>query len=112
LKGYRPAQAQWLSDNRRATDAKSIKITDEVWGWIEQLIRQELSPHQVVDYLKIHKNLSLHHETLYQLIYADKEAGGDLYKHLRVVSNVRRSDYTTEKGATSKEIIQKNSRRT
>ena len=93
LKGYRPAQAQRLSDNRRATAAKSVKITDEVWGWIEQLIRQELSPQQVVDYLKIHKNLSLHHETLYQLIYADKAAGGDLYKHLRVVSKPYRKRY-------------------
>lgn len=93
LKGYRPAQAQRLSDNRRATAAKSVKITDEVWGWIEQLIRQELSPQQVVDYLKAHKNLSLHHETLYQLIYADKAAGGDLYKHLRVVSKPYRKRY-------------------
>lgn len=93
LKGYRPAQAQRLSDNRRATAAKSIKVTDEVWGWIEQLIRQELSPQQVVDYLKVHKKLSLHHETLYQLIYADKAAGGDLYKHLRVVSKPYRKRY-------------------
>ncbi|MDO6424924.1 IS30 family transposase [Saccharophagus degradans] len=93
LKGYRPAQAQRLSDNRRVTAAKSIKITDEVWGWIEQLIRQDLSPQQVVDYLKVHKNLSLHHETLYQLIYANKAAGGDLYKHLRVVSKPYRKRY-------------------
>ena len=93
LKGYRPVQAQRLSDNRRATAAKSIKVTDEVWGWIEQLIRQELSPQQVVDYLKTHKNLSLHHETLYQLIYADKATGGDLYKHLRVVSKPYRKRY-------------------
>jgi len=93
LRGYRPAQAQQLSDNRRATAAKAIKITDEVWGWIEQLIRQELSPQQAVDYLKVHKNLSLHHETLYQLIYADKAAGGDLYKHLRVVSKPYRKRY-------------------
>ena len=93
LKGYRPAQAQRLSDTRRSTAAKSIKITDEVWGWIEQLIRQDLSPQQVVDYLKTHKKLSLHHETLYQLIYADKTAGGDLYKHLRVASKPYRKRY-------------------
>ena len=93
LKGYRPAQAQRLSDTRRSTAAKSIKITDDVWSWIEQLIRQDLSPQQVVDYLKTHKKLSLHHETLYQLIYADKTAGGDLYKHLRVASKPYRKRY-------------------
>ena len=43
--------------------------------------------------MKIHKNLSLHHETLYRLIYADKAAGGDLYKHLRVVSKPYRKRY-------------------
>lgn len=64
-----------------------------MWGWIEQLIRQELSPQQVVDYLKTQKNLSLHHEMLYQLIYSDKAAGGDLYKHLRVVSKPYRKRY-------------------
>ena len=93
LKGYRPAQAQRLSDTRRSRAAKSIKITDDVWSWIEQLIRQDLSPQQVVDYLKTHKKLSLHHETLYQLIYADKIAGGDLYKHLRVASKPYRKRY-------------------
>jgi IS30 family transposase len=93
LKGYRPAQAQRLSDGRRTTAAKSIKITGEVRCWIEQLIRQELSPQQVVDYLRKHKNLSLHHETIYQLIYADKAAGGDLYTHLRVLSKPYRKRY-------------------
>ncbi|MBU3071771.1 IS30 family transposase [Aestuariicella sp. G3-2] len=93
LRGYRPAQAQRLSDNRRASAHKAIKVTDEVKVWIEQLIRQELSPQQVVDYLERHKNLSLHHETIYQLVYADKAEGGDLYTHLRVASKPYRKRY-------------------
>lgn len=93
LRGYRPAQAQEFSDVRRATAVKARKITNEVWRWITQLLRQELSPQQVVDYLRIHKKLSLHHETLYQLIYADKAAGGDLYRHLRVLSKPYRKRY-------------------
>ncbi|MFT6372582.1 MAG: IS30 family transposase, partial [Gammaproteobacteria bacterium] len=62
LCGYRPKQAQRLSDTRRQESHKAIKVTEEV-GWIEILIRQELSPQQVVDYLKIEKKISLHHET-------------------------------------------------
>lgn len=93
LKGYRPAQAQRLSHNRRVTATKAIKLTDSVRDWIEQLIRQELSPQQVVDYLKNHKGLLLHHETIYQLIYADKGNGGDLYKHLRIMSKPYRKRY-------------------
>ncbi|MCU7899018.1 MAG: IS30 family transposase [Candidatus Thiodiazotropha sp. (ex Lucinoma aequizonata)] len=93
LRGYRPAQAQRLSEARRRESHKACKITDEVREWIETLIRQELSPQQVVDYLKRHKRLSLHHETVYGLVYEDKAAGGDLYNHLRVASKPYRKRY-------------------
>ena len=61
--------------------------------WIEQLIRQELNPQQVVNYLKRHKKMSLHHETFYLLIYIDKANGGDLYQHLRMASKPYRKRY-------------------
>jgi len=93
LRGYRPAQAQRFSNQRRTSAHKAIKVTDEIRLWIEKLLRQELSPQQVVDYLKRHKKVSLHHETLYQIVYADKAEGGDLYKHLRVVSKPYRKRY-------------------
>lgn len=92
LRGYRPGQAQRMSDERRR-DAR--KMTQEVKGWIETLIGQELSPQQVVDYLRRHHNVSLHHETLYQYIYADKAKGGELYRHLRVASKPYRKRYGT-----------------
>jgi len=93
LRGYRPAQAQRLTETRRHEAQKACKVNDEVRSWIETLIRQELSPQQVVDYLKRHKALSLHHETVYQLIYEDKAAGGDLFCHLRIASKPYRKRY-------------------
>jgi IS30 family transposase len=93
LRGYRPAQAQRLSYSRRVEAYKAIKLTDEVKTWIKDLIRQELSPQQVVDYLLRHKKLSLHHETIYQLIYSDKTNGGNLYQHLRIASKPYRKRY-------------------
>lgn len=93
LRGYRPAQAQRMSDERRREAYKAIKLTEEVKSWIETLLRQELSPQQVVDYLRRHRKLSLHHETVYQFIYADKVLGGDLYTHLRVASKPYRKRY-------------------
>jgi len=93
LRGYRPNQAQGLSDMRRSEAHKAVKVTEEVESWVETLIRQKLSPQQVVDYLKRHKKLSLHHETVYQLIYADKANGGDLFTHLRVASKPYRKRY-------------------
>ena len=93
LRGYRPKQAQMLSDTRRCQAYKARKISDEAYGQIETLLRQELSPQQVASYLKRHKGISLHHETIYQLIYADKANGGDLYTHLRIVSKPYRKRY-------------------
>lgn len=93
LKGYRPKQAQRLSDERRRTTYKSVKITAEVYGWIVELLSQELSPQQVTEYLKEHKNVSLHHESIYQLVYQDKVEGGTLYKHLRILCKPYRKRY-------------------
>ncbi|MCU7881963.1 MAG: IS30 family transposase [Candidatus Thiodiazotropha sp. (ex Lucinoma aequizonata)] len=59
----------------------------------ETLIRQELSPQEIIDYLKRHKRLSLHHERAHGLVYEDKAAGGDLYKHLWVASKLYRKRY-------------------
>ncbi|MEL0585063.1 MAG: IS30 family transposase [Candidatus Thiodiazotropha sp. (ex. Lucinoma kazani)] len=93
LRGYRPKQAQQLSDTRRKGGYKARKVTDDIKTSIEALIRQELSPQQVVSYLVRHRSLTLHHETVYQLIYADKANGGDLYTHLRVASKPYRKRY-------------------
>ena len=94
LRGYRPpCQAQKLSDVRRQEAHKAHKVTEEVRTQIEKLIRQELSPQQVADYLERELGISLHHETIYQLIYEDKADGGDLYRHLRIVSKPYRKRY-------------------
>lgn len=93
LKGYRPAQAQCFSDSRREVAYKKSKVNKPVRAWITKLLRQELSPEQIVDYLRRHKRLSLHHETVYRLVYADKAQGGTLYRHLRVVSKPYRKRY-------------------
>ncbi|OHV48088.1 hypothetical protein BB987_03580 [Photorhabdus temperata] len=57
---------------RRHFAKKAVKITPEVKKWIKRLIWKDLSPEQVADYLKQHKGISLHHETIYRLIYQDK----------------------------------------
>ena len=87
-----PASAT-ASDHRRNRAHKARKIDEWVRHDIETLIRQELSPQQVAGYLERDQKLSLHHETIYQLIYADKAAGGDLYQHLRIASKPYRKRY-------------------
>ena len=93
LRGYRPGQAQKLTDARRQGAYKARTVTGEVQRQIEALLRQQLSPQQVARYLEKHRGVSLHHETIYQLIYTDKASGGDLYTHLRVASKPYRKRY-------------------
>ncbi|MFT5134098.1 MAG: IS30 family transposase, partial [Gammaproteobacteria bacterium] len=65
-----------LSEIRHSEAHKAIKVTEKVKGWMEILIRQELRPQKVVGYLTRNKGLSLHHETVYQLVYTVKANGG------------------------------------
>ncbi|OCQ51374.1 hypothetical protein Ppb6_03446 [Photorhabdus australis subsp. thailandensis] len=69
---YCPKQAHLKGLARRHFAKKAVKITPEVEKWIKRLIWQDLSPEQVADYLKRHKGISLHHETIDRLIYQDK----------------------------------------
>ena len=42
--------------------------------------------------MKKHERTSLHHETIYQLVYADMKPW-DLYQHLRIISKPYRKRY-------------------
>ncbi|NOT69056.1 MAG: hypothetical protein HOP04_12245 [Methylophilaceae bacterium] len=49
----------------------------EDWAQVDPLIRQDFSPEQTAHRLKQEGRLQISHETIYQLIYADKRSGGD-----------------------------------
>ncbi|MDE9509679.1 IS30 family transposase, partial [Xenorhabdus bovienii] len=86
---YCPQQAQLKASERR----HSALVTPEITKWINQLIWQDLSPEQTVGYLKREMGISLHHETIYRLIYKDKINGGDLWQHLRIAKKPYRKRY-------------------
>jgi len=50
---------------------------------IESKLRIEWSPEQISGWLLNDKELLISHESIYLHIWADKQAGGDLYTHLR-----------------------------
>ncbi|XZZ33333.1 IS30 family transposase [Microbulbifer sp. TRSA005] len=90
MRGYRLGQVHKFAELRRQQAYKAQKVIDSVWQQIDTLTRKELSPKQTVSYLKRHKAVSLHHETICKLIYLDQENGGDLFKHLRIKSKLYR----------------------
>lgn len=81
LRGYRPKQAHSQALNRRNHGQK--RITEEWWQLIEMQLRLDWSPEQVSGWLQRHHEVRISHEWIYQHILADKQAGGELYRHLR-----------------------------
>jgi IS30 family transposase len=81
------------AQERHATKSKQVKLTDSVKERITSLLRKDWSPEQIVGRLGVTGEISLHHETIYQYILADKQAGGDLYKHLRHQNKTYRKRY-------------------
>lgn len=81
-RGYRPKQAQELAAARQAQRSRE-RIPATTWPQVELLLHQEWSPAQIAGRLKLERQPSVSHERIYQHIYANKHAGGTLYRHLR-----------------------------
>jgi len=75
LRGYRPKQAHCKSVERRAINAR--QIDEATWQFAEEVLMQQWSPEQISGHVYISP------ETVYQRVYADKRAGGLLWKNLR-----------------------------
>jgi IS30 family transposase len=81
FRGYRPKQAHHKALSRR--NHSRARIMPEIWEMIEAKLRLEWSPEQVSGWLHRHHAIQVSHEWIYQYILVDKQAGGDLYRHLR-----------------------------
>ena len=92
-RGYRNKQAESLAQERHKNKPKEVKLTDEIKCIINTHIEDDWSPEQIAGRLKNDGVISLHHETIYQHILADKKGGGELYKHLRHQNKTYRKRY-------------------
>ena len=84
-RGYRPDQAQRLADERWAAGRATLKprVSAETWKRVAALLREDWSPEQIALWLRKQGMPSVSHEWIYQHVYADKAAGGDLHRRLR-----------------------------
>jgi len=93
MKGYRHKQAHSKAEERHKMKAKAIKLTPEITSIIDKLLEEKWSPEQIAGRLRKDKVISLHHETIYNYILADKKAGGNLYTYLRHQNKTYRKRY-------------------
>ena len=92
-RGYRPKQAQALSESRKRASDNGRRISDEVWAVVDGKLAETWSPEQISGHLKANDQPGVSHECIYQRLYADKRAGGTLYRALRC-QKVRRKRHT------------------
>lgn len=82
-RGYRIEQADRKARERRSAVSQAAKkMKPDLMKQIKEEIQAKWSPEQIVIRLK-EKGIFISHETIYKMIWADKQAGGTLYKHLR-----------------------------
>jgi len=82
-RGYRIKQAQALSDKRRLSACKAMKMTSNLIALIDSKIQVEWSPEQISGWLKEEQKILVSHETIYLHIWSDKQYGGQLFQFLR-----------------------------
>ncbi len=68
----------------RAQRCKPVyRIAPAVWVEVERLLREDWSPEQISQRLRLEQGLRISPEWIYQHILVDKIRGGELYRHLR-----------------------------
>jgi len=80
---YKANLAHDKATKRHQTKVKKISFSAEIKNYVEKRIRQDYSPEQIVGRSKIEGIECVSIETIYQHVWADKKAGGNLHKHLR-----------------------------
>lgn len=80
---YKSDLAQRKCQARHQEKPKQIRFTEQIKVRTEELLRQDFSPEQVVGYCLNNQQATVSHETIYQYIWQDKKAGGNLHQHLR-----------------------------
>lgn len=61
---------------------------------MDRYLRMDWSPDQVSGFLRDERILRISHEAIYlHVLWADKRAGGDLWRHLRQATKKRRKRY-------------------
>jgi transposase, IS30 family len=90
---YRPKMAVEMANGRRRRSRRNARYNSEDFAVVAQLLREKWSPAQIVGRLRREGRPVMSHETIYVRTWADKAAGGTLWRHLRGACKRRRKRY-------------------
>lgn len=91
--GYRAEKAHSYATARRRRCRRRARFSAEDMARVARLLRRKFSAEQISGVLNKTGVLSISHETIYRRIRWDKKAGGDLWRHTRIMSKFGRKRY-------------------
>jgi IS30 family transposase len=98
--GYNSTFAQELSEERKERFSNKRKMNFSMNKFIiEKLTQEQWSPEQIKGYCQSNNIEMVSHESIYQLIWEEKQNGGTLYKHLRTGDKKYRKRYGSGKAS-------------
>ena len=90
---YRPSKAIERTAGRRARSRRNQRFSRTDLQHVDSLLHRRLSPKQISGRLRLHRTLSISHETIYRHVWRDRILGGSLYTYLRGARKKRRKRY-------------------
>jgi IS30 family transposase len=93
--GYRPQLADWYARGRRSRSRRNRRFAAADLALVRGLLQEQWSPEQIAGRLRAEGSLAISPETIYRYVWADQQAGGHLYTHLRIARRQRRKRYGT-----------------
>jgi len=90
---YRASHSVEKAGGRKRRSRRNLRYGPAEFAPIETMIRDELSPEQIVGRSKLEGQRVMSHETIYRWIWRDKRCGGTLWRHLRGARKQRRKRY-------------------
>jgi transposase, IS30 family len=90
---YRASHSVEKASGRQRRSRRNLRYGSAEFAPIEAMIREGLSPEQIVGRRKREGQRVMSHETIYRWIWRDKRCGGTLWTHLRGARKRRRKRY-------------------
>jgi len=87
---YRHEKAHQYAMARRRRTRRGPQFTYEQWQAVEQQLRENWSPQQVVGRSKLMRLPTMSVPTVYRYMKLDRREGGDVWRHLRILSKFGR----------------------
>jgi IS30 family transposase len=90
---YRAEKAHSYAVARRRRCRRGPQFSVAALARVARLLRRKWSPEQIAGVLRKHGGLRISHETIYRRIRWDKNTGGELWRHTRIMSKFGRKHY-------------------